>query len=115
MRSHGRHDGGHGRLDLGPVAHLHGHAHRASAHGLDLGHEVGPIGALAYAKGHVGTGIGQGQRDGATQSARRARDQRGPAIQAEVRVLSHGCSCVSLDRGRKARAAVISCGAEAAP
>ena len=54
--------------------------------------EVGGVSGLAQAKGHVGTGIGQGEGDGATQSARRARDQRGPALQAEVRILSHGCS-----------------------
>jgi hypothetical protein len=72
------------RVDLVSVPDVHRDPQGTASHRPDLYGEVTSGVRVAQAKRHIGSGVRQRQRDGATQSARRAGHQCDLAVQVEA-------------------------------
>ena len=74
-----------GGRDLLQPTHVHGHGRRPPAHGPDLVDQALGAPRLAESERHVRSGMGERQRDCATDASRRAGDERRLALEIEPR------------------------------
>ena len=64
-----------GGRDLSEIGDVHLKRQSFAAHGLNLADEAGRAAHVAQAEGDVGAGVGQGDRDGAAESAGSSGDE----------------------------------------
>ena len=78
-----------GGRDLSEIGNVHLKRQNFAIHGLNLADEAGRAVDVAQAEGEVGTGVGQGERDGAAESAGSSGDEGDLAGEIEARKLRH--------------------------
>jgi len=78
-----------GARDLSEIGDVHLKRQSFAAHGLNLADEAGIAARVAQTESDVGAGVGQGERDGAAESAGSSGDEGNLAGEIETGKLRH--------------------------